>query len=88
MRQRPPDLEEDEEVEPGFGFGFGLGSGFGFGFGFGLDLVRRAVDIGEAAAGRGEEEVLDALVVGGEDADRGGEGDGVEELHLVGEGVE
>ena len=46
------------------------------------------MDVGEAAAGRGEEEVLDALVVGGKDADRGGEGDGVEELHLVGEGVE
>ena len=35
------------------------------------------MDVGEAAAGRREEEVLDALVVGGEDAHLGeGEGEG------------
>ena len=38
------------------------------------------MDVGEAAAGRREEEVLDALVVGGEDAHlREGEGEGAGE---------
>ena len=53
-----------------------------------MDLGQRAVDVGEAAAGRGQEEILDPLVVRREDAHRRGEGDGVEHGLLVGELVE
>ena len=53
-----------------------------------MDLGQRAVDVGEATAGRRQEEVLDPLVIRREDADRRGEGDGVEHGLLVGELVE